>query len=375
MARRLLQMGAIYSLGVLLAVGPWLVKNAVETGNPVYPLLWTVFGGRDWDAELNAKWKAGHSPSHHDPKAFFTDAVDVAAESDWQSLLVFGLAPLALLGPRRQAAGALWLFVAFLYASWWVLTHRIDRFWVPMLPAACVLAGAGAVWAEDLPKRLGDIDLGVTLRGVWRACCGAAFLAAVLFNFGVDTSPLAGNPSYLVDLDAAAKAVETPGLAALNRSLPPGSKVLLVGEAEVFDARFPVLYNTVFDRSLFEEWTAEPREGTPKEAWPLRPVEEIRRTFAERGVTHVAVNWREVLRYRTTYGFTPYVTPDRFTELRRAGVLGEPKLLNVAPADGLSPENRAEAEKAFPSLFRGSGEGRGMVAGEVYPVVGASSAK
>jgi hypothetical protein len=366
--RDALKTAAIYSLGVLLAVGPWLVKNAVETRNPVYPLLWSVFDGRDWDAELNAKWNAAHSPPHYHPAAFFTDMADVAAVNDWQGLLVFGLAPLALLGPMRRRAAMLWLFVGYLYAAWWLLTHRIDRFWVPLLPPACVLAGAGALWAEDLPRRIGG-DLGDLLRTTWRFACGAAVVAATLFGVGFDTTPFAGNPSYLADLASASRAVEKPGLAILNRTLPPGSKVLLVGEAEILDARFPLIYNTVFDDSIFKEWTAATASGVPPQAWPLRPGDDIRRTFEEHGVTHVYVNWSEILRYRTTYGYTPFVTPERFDELRRLGVLGEPKDLQFVPADRLSHEKAAEAERAFPSLFRGQGEARIFVADQLYPVV------
>jgi hypothetical protein len=292
----------------------------------------------------------------------------VAAVNDWQGLLAFGLAPLTLLGPARRAAAGVWLYVAFLYAAWWLLTHRIDRFWVPLLPAACVLAGAGATWAEDLPRRLGA-DLGEPLRFVWRFVCGLAIVAATVYGLGFDTTPYAGNPSYLMDLAAADRAVVEPGLAVLNRTLPPGSKVLLVGEARVFDARFPVVYNTVFDRNLFEEWTADPKPNLPPERRPLRPAEEIRRTFAEQGVTHVYVNWREVLRYRTTYGFTPFVTPARFDELRRLGVLGEPASLQSIPAGALPPEIAAEAGRAFPSLFRGDGESRVLIADQLYPVV------
>ena len=33
------------------------------------------------------------------------------------------------------------------------------------------------------------------------------------------------------------------------------------------------------------------------------------------GITHVAVNWQELLRYRTTYGYTDFVTPGRFRTL------------------------------------------------------------
>ena len=50
------RIAAFFVAGAVIAVGPWLSKNAVNTGNPVYPLAYRVFGGRFWDEELDAKW-------------------------------------------------------------------------------------------------------------------------------------------------------------------------------------------------------------------------------------------------------------------------------------------------------------------------------
>ena len=35
------------------------------------------------------------------------------------------------------------------------------------------------------------------------------------------------------------------------------------------------------------------------------------------------VNWQEILRYRTTYGYTEFVTPDVIRRLREMDVLGD----------------------------------------------------
>jgi hypothetical protein len=35
-----------------LIIAPWLVKNALATGNPVYPNLYGIFGGKDWSPQL-----------------------------------------------------------------------------------------------------------------------------------------------------------------------------------------------------------------------------------------------------------------------------------------------------------------------------------
>ncbi|MCY2967502.1 MAG: hypothetical protein NT069_28370, partial [Planctomycetota bacterium] len=58
--------------------------------------------------------------------------------------LLFSLAPLTLFfRESRPAALRLWLYVGWLFVSCWALTHRLDRFWVPMLPIVALLAGAG----------------------------------------------------------------------------------------------------------------------------------------------------------------------------------------------------------------------------------------
>ena len=344
---------AVFAVGVLLAVGPWLLKNLVETGNPVYPLLWSVFGGIDWDAAINAKFRAGHSPTGFGPAVLLRELYNVVLGSDWQSLLVFGLAPFALLRPRRATAFTLWGFVLYLLAAWWLLTHRIDRFWLPLLPVACLLAGAGALWS--------------TARS-WRGTVAAVGVIAVLYNLAFATSPLSGANNYLSDLDIVTATTQDGVLKSLNETLPPTAKVLLVGEVNVFDARFANVYNTVFDRNLFEDWTAQPRAGVPAERWTLRPPAEIRRVLAEQGITHVLVNWGEILRYRTTYGYSAFVTPDRFAALQAAGVLETARPMKTLMLAQLNPSEQAEAVRRFPELIRGVGERRQFLAAELYPL-------
>ena len=87
-----------------------------------------------------------------------------------------------------------------------------------------------------------------------------------------------------------------------------------MGDAEVFDLRMPVLYNTVFDPDRFEALMAG------------RPADEQRGALAALGVTHVAVAWNEIARYRSpgNYGFTDYIRPPLFDELAQAQVLDRP---------------------------------------------------
>jgi hypothetical protein len=87
-----------------------------------------------------------------------------------------------------------------------------------------------------------------------------------------------------------------------------------VGSAAVFHVNHPILYNTVF--------TPETIEVIADGKSPAAFHEALR----ERGVTHVYVDWKEIRRYREpgNYGFTDFVTPDRFAEWVKNGVLERP---------------------------------------------------
>jgi hypothetical protein len=344
--------GLIFSLGVFLTVEPWLIKNSVETGNPVYPLMYSVFGGEDLDENLNAKWRAGHSLSadRYTLNELGVNVIDVTAKSDWLSPLLFGLAPLALFaGRNRRLVVCLWLYVGFLFFAWWLFTHRIDRFWVPMIPVVSLLAGIGAAWHRAT---------------VWRCAGGLLIAGAVLFNLGFVTTGLCGNNMYLADLGDARRVSEsfTPGIEKLNNNLPDNAKVLCVGEAQVFDARFPLVYNTVFDRSIFEEWCTLPNSQE------LRNPDEILRKFHQEGITHVFVNWQEVLRYRRSYGYTEFVSPRQFLKLEELGVLDEPIHIHFSEMNLLDESDQSEVKSWAPELIVTRNNRSIMISMQVYRV-------
>ena len=338
----------LYGLGVAVTIGPWLLKNLMETGNPVYPLAYTLFGGRDWDAALNAKWRAAHGPNGFPLLGFLDGLFDVSVRNDWLSPLLYGgvLVTSVLGGALRRAARPTLLGLAWLYVAWWLLTHRLDRFWVPMLPLAALLAGPG------LATLLAS-DSSFVRKVTWTIVVVSGACNFVLCGVG-----LAGYNDFLKDLPAArayAARLTMPESVWLNANWPPGAAVLAVGDAELFEAQFPVYYNTVFDHSLLEQWCGV--DGGDPRTKPLRPVKEIRETLAARAVSHVYVNWGELLRYRTTYGYTDFVSPDRLQELVTAGVLEPP----VSPPEAftrvasLADSWRAQVETWGKPLVRTEG--------------------
>jgi len=309
-----------YALGVAVVMAPWLAKNVLDAGNPVYPLAYRVFGGPEWDAARDAQWSSAHGPRPIEASALVRSIVDVAGRSDWQSPLYAALAPLALLRPgwRKRAAWPA-AFAVYLFATWWLLTHRLDRFWLSMLPPLAVLAGLGAD----------------SIRGrAWTAWLAAIMAVGVAANAVYCSTALAGLNEWTGDLRALRPGVPkmlNPPLARMDATLPTGARVLLVGQAAVFHLDRPIVYNTVFNRETIELLA----EG--------RSPEQVREALRRRSIDYIYVDWFEIERYRSpgNYGFTPFVTAEFFARLVGAGVLGPPTrmglkqdLYEVRPAPG-----------------------------------------
>jgi Dolichyl-phosphate-mannose-protein mannosyltransferase len=292
-----------FGLGVAVAIGPWLVKNAIDTGNPVYPLAYRVFGGRYWDEAREEKWHAAHGPRPISGTAFVDNVIDVAGRSDWQSPLYAALAPLALARPgSRRLAQALWGYLIYLFLTWWLLTHRLDRFWLPLEPVAAILAGLGADWVRSR---------------AWTALLASIMAVAIATNFIYITTNLAGSNEWtsdLLDLRIRVPKSLNPSLARLEAELPRGAKVLLVGQAAVFHFRRPFVYNTVFNREIIESLARD------------RSADQVQRDLSAMGIDYVYVDWGEIARFRSpgNYGFSAFVIPEVFNRLVDAGVLDAP---------------------------------------------------
>lgn len=343
--------------GVVLAIGPWLIKNTVQTGNPVYPLAWTIFGGTDWNAERNDQWRAAHAPPGYRLSDLPGDLAEVAGESLHHSPLLFAFAPLAFLcAGRRRISGWVWVYLGWLFVTWWVLTHRIDRFWLPIVPLAAMLAGAGL---DALQNR------GLKFIG------GVAVVVALIFNLALVGSPLTGLNTYLADLETLkdSETIQPPGILFLNRNLKPGEKALLVGEANVFDARFPLAYNTVFDDSLLERWCGRRIPGSSPPEWEMLPSAKIRANLKREGISHVLVNWSEILRYRLTYRYTDFVLPERLAKLVELGILSPPEPLSFKAWKDFSRPEQQEIETNLGGRLFGPMDARVFVLQEVYRVV------
>lgn len=294
----------VFLLAVFAGCGLWFGKNWALAGNPVYPLFFDWFGGATRTAAKDAQWARAHYPHGFGWDRLAADLAGVFWRSEWLSPLLMPLAALSLaVAKYRRAALVLWAYFAYILVAWWLLTHRIDRFWIPALPVVALLAGIGATWASSQAWRraaLGLLLCGMTLN----------LLFVVTPHRGFDTAYFAS----LAQLREAPYRIGDLWRLYLNDHVPRGWKVLAVGEAEVFDYEPLVIYNTVFDDSAFEDVC---QNRTPAE---------LKAELLARRVSCIYVQWGEIRRYRQpgNYGFPESINQACFERLVREGVLERP---------------------------------------------------
>ncbi|MCC9605735.1 glycosyltransferase family 39 protein [Blastopirellula sp. JC732] len=324
-----------FTIGVTLLFAPWLIKNVVYTGNPVYPLAGSVFPDSIRTPEQVAQWKAAHrvptdaSGNSVTPAMLISAMKKVAYASDWTNvaltpltiagIVLFGLAvwkPQFLsseddCNPADAVAWRLALYAVYYFVVWWLFTHRYDRFLIPLAPVVALLAGYAAAR---------------TSAAGWRIVCNSlagAGLFLCFFWINWQTSFLAPT-FYFTDYQLLKEANAGPDPGILAQLVPAGKSAIVEGKADVFYMQTPIHYHTCFDASplvgLLDKSAAERKE-----------------ILKARKVSHVYVNWNEIARFRSpgNYGFAEFVTPDFFAELVAQGVLRPAKL--PASQDGSPP--------------------------------------
>lgn len=303
----------VFLLAALAGCGLWFAKNWVLTGNPVYPLLYEWFGGATRTAAKDVQWTSAHYPHSFDLFRLTRDFARVVWQSEWLSPVALPLAAVSLVAARyRRTALALWAFLVYVLAAWWLMTHRVDRFLTPALPIVALLAGLGAS-RSALPA--------------WRRVVIGLLVVGMAFNLLLVVSPHPGfYNAYFVSLARLRRDPLRLGdvwRLYLNDTVPPGWHVLAVGDAEMFDFEPLVLYNTVFDDSVLEEIC----QG--------RTPEQIHDELLKRRISHIYVHWGEIARYSQpgNYGFPESITPELFESLVKAGALEAPLRTQLFPQD------------------------------------------
>lgn len=300
----------LFALGLLGTFGPWLARNAVTFGNPVFPLATRWIGYRPgvWDAESESRWVRGHQPAEElrSPQGRIAML--------WRGVLAHprvgpAIWLLALAGAvtGRRMCGPLCAIVGMQILLWTGTTTLVERFAVPILPPLILLAAHAA--ADAGRARFAALAVAVML--------GAS---ANLYHIG----GLYYDRSRLRDADGRVQKIpwhgqiewfldgQWPGTAhwgCIDRDLPREARVLLVGDARPFYVRRPCDYAVVFNPHPLARVVRDGRDAAAVLAW-----------LRGSGFTHVYVDWAEMKRLRSTYGFWPEIDEALFVRLEGVGL-------------------------------------------------------
>jgi 4-amino-4-deoxy-L-arabinose transferase-like glycosyltransferase len=253
--RRLRWREAAVILAVAFAfVLPWLIKAYVERGNPVFPLLYGVFGGRDFSPEqarrlIAWQYNIGAGRAWYD-YLVLPYRISVTADLDYHAFagvyLPF-LVPLAVLGIFLfRRAGRLLAF-AWVYFACWSLGPQQLRFLDAGLGVLAV-AAAGALAA-------GEKAFGERGRAAWRlGVVAVVIFAALVYNAGGLMHTLEGF-DYLAGQDRETFLDERCGFYMaqrfINEETPLDAKVLMVFTNHTLYLERDAIYDSFFEASRF----------------------------------------------------------------------------------------------------------------------------
>jgi hypothetical protein len=145
----------IFGLAGLALVGPWYLRSALNTGNPVWPFAYHLFGGRDWDdlgdeynmQLMTSTWAREQLPRNPIglAQSFWVMLTRPEDIGDYrgglgQPILIGAVAALALVIRAPSLVRQLLFVAAGFWALWFFLVSHQVRFLLPVAPLLALVA-------------------------------------------------------------------------------------------------------------------------------------------------------------------------------------------------------------------------------------------
>ena len=240
---------AAFVLIALLLPAPWLLKNLVTLGNPVFPFLYRWIGGKVGWTSVTASGSFRVLTEYTGKSNLLVDLItpwkssgarggfDVLGDFGWPLLLV-GALPALFVAARRELR-LLWIYF-FLHAIVWYVSKPVLRFLIPAMPVAVILTAA-------------SLSRFSTRGPATRAAAGIltlAWIASNVFLYGLAASEL-----KLFDVPFGSVSADDflrrrlafyPTFEAVNEASKPGETVLLIGEQRTYHLKVPFLSSNLF---------------------------------------------------------------------------------------------------------------------------------
>lgn len=289
----------IFLLAGAAAMAPWLVRNAVWTGNPVFPLAMRYLGRAHFDTVQMERFERAHrAPADRSAVGARVMTFVRRVALDWQyGFVLLPAAAVAAVFARRAPFMPLLGTAALLQVVFWLFfTHLEPRFAVTLVPVAAAMVGAAL---RDRPRA-------ACCAAVLAAASGAACLAPRL-------APMAARARQgLYGLRDPGEL--TPELRGIQK---PDSRLAHIGGCQpFFDTVHAsrLRYRTIFDIrfapgvNVLDAWLGESLASLARDhIVVIHPAEIMRLSQTYWQVPPLGDDWRA--RVRAVYGDVPPLYP------------------------------------------------------------------
>jgi hypothetical protein len=260
-----------------LFVVPWLVKDAIVTGNPIYPNAYGLLGGLHWSPIQDVQF-------HN-----YLASAGGAVKSWWSTLLLpvnLVVRPFLAFGSASFSAAVMALALASMARPWrrddfatplralvlvgfaaWAAGSQQGRFLVAWVPAMVVAAAVALAPLREHPRALATAMAAVVAAGLGQALWRPDAKPPAFEVFSVPRADLLAR-NYCWDLTEF-----------LNRTVPAGGGVLAMWENRLYFLERPFIADSVFEAPTV---LAGLRAAGDPDAFA--------RQLAAAGITHVVIN-------------------------------------------------------------------------------------
>jgi hypothetical protein len=290
--RTIAQLAVVAGLA-LLFVAPWIIRNGVDTGNPVYPLLQATLGGSEWSAVQASQVRAetlGPPLAAFSTMQKFISPVRLlfaSPSNGWFGAVLLCGALAALVSRRRELMMSASLGLAGLLV--WGLIRPAAGVALLRYNAAAIVfivAATGAVLGSGSLSAMRGPAIAVVLAGV-------SFIVAMfhLQNL-IPAAQVLVNP----EIWEAIRENNVPAWSAFsfaNEHLDPAhNKILVIGETRGFWLQIPYVAPSAFNGPQLDALFGG---NSNPEVW--------RQSLARMGITHLLISYPEFQRLHEKYRY------------------------------------------------------------------------
>jgi len=274
--KRIIKIIFIFTIIFIVVASPWYLKNYFLTGNPVYPVFYSILGGRDLNLEVAQALQSAVSVEHSFSsffKSFWTTTMDAsghAADTDPISPLFLIFLPLLFFVKNKKKYKFIFYILFFslaYYLLWFFFLLHAARRLIYLLPLLSILV---TIVIFELIKRRGRV-----LKYVIVSCLAVTFLfslvTASLYTwqfvpvvFGLQAKEVLLKKTWFYD-----------DIVWANKHIPKSSKVLTFNRINYYREHDFLLHYT-YSRIYW-----------PIDYKKMEFPEQVLKRYQELGITHV----------------------------------------------------------------------------------------